>query len=257
MRREILIIRALADENILHQSGVLFIGDGLHLFGELPVDRAVLVAAPDQQPNPRHVFAVDAACVFALVGDAVAMDVDDRVRPFLQKPLGGLAAAPIRAGIVGQVGGFIQNHVDALLLKRVAEFARHVVYAALPVDALRSVGGNVAFVAVRDIHGDQLAGIVGFCAGGGHGAFLREDGLSLPHIQPRNVRHGFLADFFRDGVSVLHGCDAVENVVGADVFVAFADFAADGEQIRACSVYRDVQRFGDVVGGGRRQKGGI
>lgn len=72
----------------------------------------------------------------------------------------------------------------------------------------------------------------------------RKDGLRFADLQPRNIRHGFFTDFFCDGVPVLHRCNAVENVVGTDIFVAFADFAADGKQICTRSVYRDMQRFG-------------
>ena len=244
VRRKILVIGALADENILYQTGILFVCHGFDLLGEFPVDRAVLIGASHQQANPRRVFAVDAACVFVLIGNAVAMNVDNRVRPFLQKAFGSLPAPPIRAGIMRQMGGFVENHVDPLLLQSVSEIARHIVYAALPVDALRSVGGHIAFVAVGDVHCNQLAGIVGLCVGSGHGDFRRKDGLRFADLQPRNIRHGFFTDFFCDGVAVLHRCNAVENVVGTDIFVAFADFAADGKQICARSVYRDMQRFG-------------
>lgn len=108
------------------------------------------------------------------------MNVDNRVRPFLQKAFGSLPAPPIRAGIMRQMGGFVENHVDPLLLQGVSEIARHIVYAALPVDALRSVGGHIAFVAVGDVHCNQLAGIVGLCVGSGHGDFRRKDGLRSP-----------------------------------------------------------------------------
>ena len=185
------------------------------------------------------------------------MDIDDRVRPFLQKAFGSLPASPIRAGIVGQMCRFIENHVDPLLLQSVAKFAGHVVYTALSVDALRSVGGHIAFVAVGDIHRDQLARIVGFCACGRQSAFRRENGLRFADLQPGYIRHGFFADFFSDGVAVLHGRNAIKDVVGTDVFVAFVDFAADGEQICARSIHRDMQRFGQIVCGGGRQKCGI
>ena len=57
---------------------------------------------------------------------------------------------------MGKVRRFIQNDINALVLQRIPEFAGDVVDAALAVDALRSVCWDVAFVAVRHIHGNQL-----------------------------------------------------------------------------------------------------
>lgn len=58
---KILVIGALANENILYQTGILFVCHGFDLLGEFPVDCAVLIGASHQQANPRRVFAVDAA----------------------------------------------------------------------------------------------------------------------------------------------------------------------------------------------------
>ena len=117
------------------------------------------------------------------------MDVDNGVGLLLQKAFRSLPTAAICAGVVGQMCRFIENDVNALLLKRIAEFTRYIVYAALPVDALRAVGGDVTLVAVGDVHGDELFVCVRLCAC--LSDIIRgKDCLRFADIQPRYIRHG-------------------------------------------------------------------
>ena len=158
------------------------------------------------------------------------MDVDDRVRTVLKQALRRAAAAPVRTGVVRQVGGFVENHVNSFGLQRVAELARHVVDAALSLDALCAVGGNVALVAVGDIHGDELLVVRAVRRGLNCAVRWSEDGLHLARIQPGDIRHGFLADARGGGGRAADLSDAVERVVPADVLVADAYGVGDGKE---------------------------
>ena len=97
--REILIVIALADEDILDQAGIFLIGDGLDLPGEGAVDLAVLIAAAHQKAHLRGVLALDRRGIFVGIGDAVAMDIDDRVRALLPLP------SPVLAGVAACARG--------------------------------------------------------------------------------------------------------------------------------------------------------
>lgn len=120
MRCKILIVVAFADKDILDQPGILLVRNGFQLFGEFAVDAAVLVASPDEQAHTRGFFAVDGAGIFALIRNTVAMDVDNGVGLLLQKAFCRLPTAAICAGVVGQMRRFVENDINALLLKRVA-----------------------------------------------------------------------------------------------------------------------------------------
>ena len=242
MRCKILIVVALADKDILDQPGILLVRNGFQLFGEFAVDAAVLVASPDEQAHTRGFFAVDGAGVFALIRNTVAVNVDNGVGLLLQKAFCRLPTAAICAGVVGQMRRFVENDVNTLLLKRVAEFTRYIVYAALPVDALRAVGGNVTLVAVGDVHGDELFVRVRLrvCLSD---IIRGKNRLRFADIQPRYIRHGFLADSFGDRVAVMDGGNAVKHVIAGDIFIAFRKNSVYGKQIRARTVYGNMQGF--------------
>ena len=81
--RQILIVIALANEDVLDQAGVLLVGNRFDLLGERAVDLAVLVAAADEQAYLRGLLAFYGRLVLIRIGDAVPMDVDDGVRTLL------------------------------------------------------------------------------------------------------------------------------------------------------------------------------
>ena len=91
--RKILIVIALADKDILDQSRVFLVRNGLDLLGKGAVDLAVLIAAAYKQTYLGGVFTVNLRDILVRIGDAVAMDIDDRIRSFLQQTLGSAPAA--------------------------------------------------------------------------------------------------------------------------------------------------------------------
>ena len=81
--------------------------------------------------------------VFLGRGNAVAMNVDERIRPLLRQARCRLPRTPVSAAVVRQMGGRVQLDRDAPLFKRLLQFRRYVVDAAARFFALGAVGGDV------------------------------------------------------------------------------------------------------------------